>query len=396
MRQKNAAIIFSAVLLFICAGVSPAQATVMGVYPGDLIKLQNDHDPKTQEDEVVYYYDKDWFRRPFPNRKVYLSWYKDFSGVKELTKEQMAEIRLGGNIVYRPGTRLVKVPSIPKVYAVEPGGVLRWMETEAVAKALYGNDWAKRVDDVPESFFVNYREGAPLTTAAWPTGTFLRRASDATLFFIDGGAKRRIPPLTAAAYRVNEDFVVSANSSLEEYASGSEPAAEDLRFQDTGQLDVIETLPPPQVDFPLDPGKVLAGQEQTLMSVRITAGDPVKVKGLRVSLRLDRPLWSGATPGLTDLKFVDASGTDLFGTQQLSKPGSSQEDLVMSGSYFIPESTTRVIDLRAKVSAALTKGARLTLSMNRSDLSLADGGSDEALPNFFPGGPFPVFTLVVE
>ena len=103
----------------------PAQATVMGVYPGTLIKLEDDKDPATNEDKVVYYFDKEWQRRPFPNQKVYESWYTGFSGVKSITKAEMAEIQLGPPIIYRPGTRLVKIPSIPKVYAVEPNGVLR-------------------------------------------------------------------------------------------------------------------------------------------------------------------------------------------------------------------------------------------------------------------------------
>src|SRR5512142_160585 len=102
--------------------VVPARATVFGIAPGDLIKLQDDHDPKTLEDRVVYYYDKDWYRHPFPNQKVFQSWYRDFSGVKEITKEEMAQLPLSTPVTYRPGTRLVKIPSIAKGYAVEPGG----------------------------------------------------------------------------------------------------------------------------------------------------------------------------------------------------------------------------------------------------------------------------------
>jgi len=372
----------------------PTGATVMGVYPGDLIKLQNDFNSNTHEDEVVYYFDRDWFRRPFPNRKVYLSWYKDFSGVKELIREQMAGIQLGGNIVYRPGTRLVKVPSIPKVYAVEPGGVLRWIETEAVAKALYGDDWAKRVDDVPESFFINYKEGAPLTTAHWPTGTYLRRAADSSLFVIDGAAKRHILPSSAEAFRVNEDFVIRTASDLGAYIDGSEPDAGDLRYMDSAQMDIIETLPPPQVDLPPQTVSLQAGQEQTLLTFRVTGGKPVIIKKLRVVL--SGPLWNGSTPNLTDLRFVDAAGESLFGLTQLQQPGAATENVDISGAYTMQANTTTVIELRAQLSAGLAGGSHFTAVLDRANIGLADGGNDDPLPDFFPRASFSGTTLTVE
>ena len=55
----------------------PVHASVMGIFPGDLIKLKDDKNPATIEDKVVYYYDQDWFRHPFPNQRELESWYKD-------------------------------------------------------------------------------------------------------------------------------------------------------------------------------------------------------------------------------------------------------------------------------------------------------------------------------
>jgi hypothetical protein len=262
-----------------------------------------------------------------------------------------------------------------------------------VAKALYGNDWNKRVDDVPESFFFNYKEGAPLTTAAWPTGTYLRRIADSTLFFIDGASKRHIVPTTADAYRVNEDFVIRTGSSLSEYLDGSEPAAADRRYMDSAQLDMIETLPPPQLDLPPSSGELLAGQEQTLLTIRVVSGAQLKVKRLRASI--SGPLRSSMAPNLTDLKFVDASGTNLFGTNQLE--GSvSREDLEISGSYYMPANSTSVIELKAKLSAGLAAGSLFTVAFDRSGVVLADGGNDEPLPGFFPHTVFPSSALTVK
>ena len=61
--------------------------------------------------------------------------------------------------------KMVKIISDPKVYAVSRGGLLRWIGTEEIAKALYGNDWNKQIDDVSDAFFFNYRIGDPITSA---------------------------------------------------------------------------------------------------------------------------------------------------------------------------------------------------------------------------------------
>ncbi len=114
---------------------------------------------------AVYYLRADGKRDVFPNAKTYFSWYPDFNGIVSISQTEMQSYPLGVNVTYRPGVRLVKIQTDPKVYAVAAGGVLRWVETEAVAKALYGDMWAKMVDDVVDSFFVNYTIGAKIATA---------------------------------------------------------------------------------------------------------------------------------------------------------------------------------------------------------------------------------------
>lgn len=113
---------------------------------------------------AVYYVDggKRWV---FPNEKIYFSWYADFSQVQTITDAQLASYPIGGNVTYKPGFRLVKVQTDPKVYAVGPGGSLRWLTSEDAARAVYGADWSKRVDDVSDAFFFDYRQGDPITTA---------------------------------------------------------------------------------------------------------------------------------------------------------------------------------------------------------------------------------------
>jgi len=111
---------------------------------------------------AVYYCGADGKRYVFVNDHAFFSWYEDFFGVQTISDADLAKIPLGGNVTYRPGERLIKIQSDPKVYAVSRGGILRWVTTEAAAIRLYGANWNKLIDDIPDSFFVNYRVGAPI------------------------------------------------------------------------------------------------------------------------------------------------------------------------------------------------------------------------------------------
>ncbi len=140
--------------LLIAAGVLAATTTA---HDGTLIK--------SKSSASVYYYGGNGKRYAFPNEHTYSSWYDDFSGVATITDADLAAIPLGGNVTYKPGVRLVKVQTDPKVYAVDANGTLRPIKDEAAAKALYGDDWNKRIDDIPDAFFTNYAVGAEIDSA---------------------------------------------------------------------------------------------------------------------------------------------------------------------------------------------------------------------------------------
>ncbi|MCC6639019.1 S8 family serine peptidase [Candidatus Falkowbacteria bacterium] len=115
---------------------------------------------KSTETSAVYYLSPDDKRYVFPDAGTYASWFgKDFSAVETIEPIVMARYPLAGSVTYRPGKRLIKIRSVPQVYAVDSHGVLRWVSTEAVAKELYGTEWAKLVSDVDDSFFINYAQG---------------------------------------------------------------------------------------------------------------------------------------------------------------------------------------------------------------------------------------------
>ncbi len=114
---------------------------------------------------AVYYCGADGKRYVFVNDRVYNSWYADFSGVTTVSDADLASIQIGGNATYRPGVRLVKIQTDPKVYAVSRGGIIRWVKTEELATALYGSAWSANVHDIPVAFFTNYAVGADIAQA---------------------------------------------------------------------------------------------------------------------------------------------------------------------------------------------------------------------------------------
>lgn len=135
---------------------SAAVTSIFG--PGDLIKGSGD---------TVYYFATDGKRYVFTNSKAYFTWYPDFSGVKQIPDGLLGTIPLARqNVTYRPGKKMVKITTDPKVYAVDQGGVLRHVGSEELAETLYGLSWKSQIDDIADAFFINYKVGTPIQTAS--------------------------------------------------------------------------------------------------------------------------------------------------------------------------------------------------------------------------------------
>src|SRR3989338_1021732 len=151
-----AALLAAVILSAGAAVVSRGVARAASLSPGDLIKASF---------PAVYYYGGDGKRYVFPNEKTYNTWYSDFSSVKKITDAELAAVAIGGNVTYRPGVRMIKITSDPRVYAVAKGGVLRWVTSEAIAVATYGSNWNQMIDDVSDAFFTNYTVGSDIALA---------------------------------------------------------------------------------------------------------------------------------------------------------------------------------------------------------------------------------------
>lgn len=178
------------------AAFVPMLAGAATLTDGDLIKASG---------AAVYYYrGTDGKRCPFPNDKIFHSWFSDFKSVKTIMDGELQAIGLCKTpMTYRPGTRLVKITTDPKVYAVEAPNMLRHVADEATAKALFGDNWAKQIDDVGDVFFGNYDASDKQVTVTMPPAGSVFKASDTSkLYYIDkstAGAytKREIADLNA-------------------------------------------------------------------------------------------------------------------------------------------------------------------------------------------------------
>lgn len=192
---------------------------------GDLIKMNGL--------SSVYYLGADGKRYTFPNEKTFLSWYPDFSNVVTVPKSELESYSMvgAGNVTVRPGTKLVKITTDPTVYAVEPGGSLRSIVSEANATALWGKDWAKRVIDIPDGYFSNYKVGKPLTAGVYPVGSLVKASTGNDVYYYDGANYRKFAD--EAAFVSNRfDFGNVVTSSAAVVAAGVAVAANDSALTD--------------------------------------------------------------------------------------------------------------------------------------------------------------------
>src|SRR3989339_1796433 len=148
MFHKTLTALFLFGLLFGGMPVHAATVSIDDLNAGDLIR--------GQAVSAVYYYGEDGFRYVFPNDKTYFTWYSDFDDVRWISDTDLGKIQIGGNVTYKPGVKMIKINTDPRVYVVTKGGVLHHVDDEATATSMYGSSWNRMIDDVPDGFFSNY------------------------------------------------------------------------------------------------------------------------------------------------------------------------------------------------------------------------------------------------
>lgn len=104
----------------------------------------------------VYYMGYDGKLHPFFNSAIYHSWYPSFNNILRVSNAKLREYQIGTPVCVRQGTWIVKFTASNRMYAVEPGCVLRQIRSEVEAQVIYGKDWKKRVvtlDAILQSFY---------------------------------------------------------------------------------------------------------------------------------------------------------------------------------------------------------------------------------------------------
>ncbi|MEW6027588.1 MAG: hypothetical protein AB1599_09890, partial [Planctomycetota bacterium] len=118
---------------------------------------------------------------------------------------------------------------------------------ETTAKALYGDNWAKKVIDVPDAFFTNYtvNSSKTITSSAYPQGSLIKLPSASDVYYIgtDGKARKVTNEAAFLANRFKWDFVITTASgfTLPELGDNIGGAESDLIDTSSGAGGVIGT-----------------------------------------------------------------------------------------------------------------------------------------------------------
>lgn len=324
------------------SGIKPASAAATD---GDLIKMSGL--------STVYYY-KGGKRYVFPNQATYMSWYSDFNGVKTISQSELESYPLGANVTVRPGTYLVKITTNPTVYAVEPGGKLRSIVSEANASSLWGSNWAKKVIDVPDAFFTNYSITSALTAGVYPAGSLLKSSSSPDVYYFDGTNYRK-------------------------FASESAFYANKFRFE------FVATAPASMTMTPL--GTDITVLEPTLTDTSSGASGTISGSGLTVGLSADTPVSATIPSNATSvpvMKFnVTAANDGDVTIDSITAKRIGVGDYNKISSVFLYDGDTRLTNARSitsdntidfsGINYTVTKGTTKTLTVKANIANAASG-----------------------
>ena len=342
--------------------VAPAGATASA---GDLIKMDGL--------SSVYYLAADGKRYVFPNESTYFSWYGDFSGVVTIPQSELESYPLGANVTVRPGTKLVKITTNPKVYAVTANGALLAIPDEATAATLYGADWNKRIIDVPDAFFTNYTISASTVSAtAYPAGSLVKFGTSADVYYInaDGTASKIANEAALTANRFKMADVITA--TIAQPTAGADITAAVATLTDTssgaGGAAGAGT------------GLTVALASDTPASATVITNTTATTGNGQALVPFTKVNFTAAADGdvkVTNLKFkrtgisADADVESLFlyeGSTRLTAEASVSSNYVTfnnaSGLFTVTKGTTKGITLKGDMLYSATSGKTIGFSVN--------------------------------
>ncbi len=336
---------------------------------------------KTADRSAVYYVNNG-MRYVYPDQKTYDSWHADFSGVQTISQSELENYLIGGNVTYRAGTYMIKITSDSKTYAVEPGGVLRWVTTEQIAKDLYGDDWNTKIRDVSDAFFVNYTMGSDITSSTYPTGALVKMADDSTIYYIDGSSKRAFAD--QAAFDANGfqmKHVLTTSMDLSSYSNGS-----DI----TGAESELTTVAGPGSSAPVSSGSGLTlalASDVPASAVLPQGAAQVGVLNFNVTASSDGAVTlNGVTIKRTGAgNETDFSNVYLYDGATRLTTGRSINDNSQSASFnsldlTIPAGTTKKLSVLVDVASGASAGSVHVFSVESASAVSASGTVSGSFP----------------
>ncbi|MCE9585905.1 fibronectin type III domain-containing protein [Candidatus Uhrbacteria bacterium] len=92
----------------------------------------------------VYFMGGDGKRHAFPSQAVFDSWFPNGADITIVPRYQLADIPLGENVTFRPGT-LVRIIDGVRYYVVDFGKRLRFIASDILLPFIFGNTWQASV-----------------------------------------------------------------------------------------------------------------------------------------------------------------------------------------------------------------------------------------------------------
>lgn len=192
----------------------PADPLPPNIEIGSLVKLADSN--------AIYFIDQDNRLHAFSDLNTYNSWFSNFDNVQIISAEVFAAIPLGSNVTIRPGTHLIKIQTDPKVYVIEPYGVIRWLTSEQIALDLYGLDWNNKIVDVNPVFFADYQAGSDVSASVHSLGSVIQYAGSSDIYYIENGLKRLIAPDVFSKNYFQDRFILKNIPESISYALGAD------------------------------------------------------------------------------------------------------------------------------------------------------------------------------
>lgn len=229
-RTFTFAVVAMTILWTVAAGITPLITNAqVSLSSGDLVRGSSF--------STVYYYDGNG-RYTYPNENIYFSWHTNFNNVMTISDSQLAGIPLEGNVMQRPGSKWIKITSDNKVYAVSPDGVLHWIESEAVASALYGGaGWNTNIQDIADVFFADYSTGASLMSASNLFNGALV-SSNGTTYLMWDGALRTVSSAGMSANGLQSKHVLNTTVDVSGLSMGAALTGYSAEISDVSQQTV--------------------------------------------------------------------------------------------------------------------------------------------------------------